>query len=363
MQLTNLRGFITAVALVLICAAGVRYATHVPAVVPASAPATQFSAERAMRHVRAIAQRPRPMGSEDAHTVGAYVLQTLISLGTASSIQEATSVGSRHAVAGRVHNIVGRIQGLSPDAPVVLLVAHYDGVAAGPAAGDDGSGSAVLLETMRALTSGPPLRHNVVALFTDGEEAGLLGAAAFVRAREMPIGVMLNFEARGTSGPSLMFETGPGNLDVVRVLRRVARTNARATSLSTTVYRKLPNDTDLSEFALLGVPAMNFAFIGGVNRYHTTEDDVAHLDPRSVQAHGNQALALARAFANGPMPRPRTSDAVFFDLPLIGLVLYAQIWALLLALVALALVIIAIARARKREPHWLSDLGFGAGAM
>src|SRR4029434_9642495 len=120
-----------------------------------------------------------------------------------------------------------------------------------------------------SLRSGPQLAHDVMVVITDGEEAGLLGAAAFVRehAWAKDVGVTLNFEARGTTGRSYMSETGPGNLDVVRVLRRVR--DVSATSLSVTVYRSLPNDTDLSEMAALGKPALNFAFADGVAAYDT----------------------------------------------------------------------------------------------
>lgn len=311
-----------------------------------------------MRHVRAIAERPHPMGGEGHPRVGSYLLGTLIGMGLRPQVQEATGIGTRHPVAGRVHNALVRVAGMSPG-PAVLLMAHYDGVPAGPAAADDASGVAVLLETLRALSAAPALRHDVIALFTDGEEPGLLGAAAFVRehASAKDVAVVLNFEARGTRGPSLMFETGPGNLDVVRVLRRIR--GVRATSLSTAVYRKLPNDTDLSELAVLDRPAMNFAFIGGVERYHTTEDDVAHLDPRSVQHHGNQALALVRAFGNGELPRPRTSDAVFFNVPLFGLIVYPESWALPLAIVALVLAVGALLRLRKREQPLARDIILG----
>ena len=99
-----------------------------------------------------------------------------------------------------------------------------------------------------------------------------------------------------------MFETGPGNLDAVRALR-TAR-DVSAGSVFTTVYRTLPNDTDLSELAVLGLPALNFAFADGVERYHTSNDDLAHLNPGSLQHHGAQMLALARTFANDTLPRP-----------------------------------------------------------
>ena len=304
--------------------------------------------------------RPHPTGSEDNARVRSYLLGTIAALGLSPQVQEATAIGTRYAVAGRIHNVLVRVPGTSPGGLAVLLMAHYDGVPAAPAAGDDGSGSAALLEVLRALRAGKPLEHDVIALFTDGEEPGLLGAAAFVREHPWAkdVGVVLNFEARGTHGPSLMFETGTGNLDVVRVLQSVSE--ARATSLSTTVYRKLPNDTDLSELAVLDRPAMNFAFIGGVDRYHTAQDDVAHLDAGSVYHHGVQALALARAFGNGALPRPRTGDAVFFDLPLVGLIVYPESWALPFAIVALVLVLTAIVRVRASGQPWVRDIAFGA---
>src|SRR4029079_6765546 len=107
-----------------------------------------------------------------------------------------------------------------------------------------------------------------------------------------------------------------------------------ATSLSVPVSPSLPNDTDLSEMALLGTPALNFAFADGVERYHTAHDNVAYLNPGSVQHHGAQMLALARAFGDGPLPRPVTGDAVFFDMPLVGLIVYPEGWALPITIVA-----------------------------
>ena len=53
----------------------------------------------------------------------------------------------------------------------MLIAVHYDGVPAGPAAGDDAAGCAALLETVRALRARKqPLANDVIALFTDGEE-------------------------------------------------------------------------------------------------------------------------------------------------------------------------------------------------
>jgi hypothetical protein len=299
------------------------------------------------------------MGSPDAARVRAHVLAELAALHVPSEVQEATGVGTRYQVAGRVHNVIARMPGTKPGGPAILLMAHTDGVPAGPAASDDGSGMAVLLETLRALRAGPPLEHDVIALFTDGEEVGLPGAAAFVREHRWAhdVAATLNFDARGTTGRAFMFETGPGDLDIVRFYRGAP--NVNGTSLMVTVYRALPNDTDLSELAILGRPALNFAFADGVDRYHTTQDNVSELNPGSIQHEGAQALAITRALANGPLPRPTTGDAVFFDFPVLGLVLYPQGAALPLAALSAVLVVLTLVAIRRRERRWIRDLILG----
>src|SRR5437868_7217904 len=327
------------VGLVILCAISILRVARPPRPVDAMAPDTVFSAERAMKHVEQIAQRPHPIGSADHDRVRDYIVGQLSALGVTPQIQQTTAIGTRYQEAGRVQNILARLPGSDPNGKAVLVMAHYDGVEAGPAASDDGAGCAALLETLRALRARErPLAHDIIALFTDGEEAGLLGAAAFVREHPWAkdVAVVLNFEARGTSGRSFMFETGKGNLDAARALRSAG--NATAGSVFATIYRALPNDTDLSELALLDLPALNFAFADGVERYHTSHDDVAHLNPGSLQHHGSQMLALAKTFANEALPRPVTGDGVFFDLPVLGLVVYPQWLSVPLAIVALVLV-------------------------
>lgn len=344
-----------ALGLLAVCVVSVLRVARPPRAVPATSPDTVFSAQRAMRHVEQIAQRPHSMGTADHDRVRDYILGQLSGLGLQPRVQQTTAIGTRYREAGRVQNILARLAGSDAHGKAVLIMVHYDGVEAGPAASDDGAGSAALLESLRTLLARKqPLAHDIVALFTDGEEAGLLGAAAFVR--EDPwakdIAAVLNFEARGTSGRSFMFETGPGNLDAARALRTAH--DATAGSVYATIYRTLPNDTDLSELAVLGLPALNFAFADGVERYHTSRDDVAHLNRGSLQHHGSQMLAMARTFGTEPLPRARTGDGVFFDLPIVGLVVYPQGLELPLAILALVLVGALVVRDRK---------GLGAGVL
>jgi hypothetical protein len=353
-----LKRIATALGLLLFCVLSILRVARPAAPVPATSPDTVFSAERAMRHVEQIAQRPHDMGTADHDRVRDYIVTQLTALGLRPQIQRATGVGTRYQQAGRVANVLAWMPGSDPKGKALLLMVHYDGVGAGPAAADDGAGAAALLETLRALRARrAPLAHDVIALFTDGEENGLLGAAAFVREHPWAkdVAMVLNFEARGTAGRSFMFETGPGNLDAARVLRRAG--DVSAGSVFTAVYRVLPNDTDLSEFVGLGVPALNFAFTSGVERYHTSHDDVAHLSAGSLQEHGTHMLALTRIIANEPLPRAQTGDAEFFDMPLVGLVVYPVWLALPLAALALVLVVLAIRRAGSAR-----SVAVGAGA-
>lgn len=333
------------VGLIALCAASIVRVSRPPRPIPATAPDTVFSAERAMRHVEAIAVRPHAIGMADHDRVRDYIIGQLVALGLKPQIQSTTAVGTRYQSAGKVQNIVAWLPGKNQGGKALLLAVHYDGVQAAPAAGDDAAGCAALLETLRALRARKePLSDDVIALFTDGEEAGLLGAAAFVREHQWAkdVAFALNFEARGTTGRSYMFETGPGNRDAVSMLR--AAGDVTAGSVFTTVYRALPNDTDLSELSVLGIPALNFAFADGVERYHTSHDDLAHLNPGSLQHHGAQMLALTKRIADEPLPRPATGDGVFFDFPVLGLVLYPEGLAVPLAILALVLTAVVARR-------------------
>jgi len=286
-----------------------------PAPVPATA-ATEFSAERAMQHLEAIARAPRPIGSANHAAARDYIIRQLRSLGLDPKIQKTTAVNSTGAplfLAGTIENIVARRKGTG-DGRAVTLVAHYDSVPTGPGANDDGTGVATLLETARALTAEPQLRNDVLFLFTDGEETGLLGARAFVAehpwAKE--VGVVLNFEARGNGGPSVMFETSPQNGALIRALAK-ATSHPLANSLSYEIYKRLPNSSDMTVFKAAGWPGMNFAYINGLTHYHTQLDNLENVDARSLQHHGSYALALSRYFGADVSPAKPQDDAVYFD--------------------------------------------------
>src|SRR6267143_1539126 len=236
-----------AVTIVFIGLAALRY--RPPPARPADAPAQDFSAGRAREVLRAVlgGGEPHPTGSEAGARVRQRVFAELDRLGYQPRIQEAFACGAV-GICARVTNVIARLDGRRA-VKAVLLSAHYDSVPAGPGASDDGAGVATVLEIARILAARPPPPHPVVLLLTDGEEAGLLGATLFVQQHPLSkqVKAAVNLDARGTSGPSLMFETGTANTWLMR-LYGSAIARPFSNSLYYVVYKRLPNDTDFSVF-------------------------------------------------------------------------------------------------------------------
>jgi hypothetical protein len=320
---------------------------------PLDTPAGEFAAARAMQSLRGL------LGNGAAHPVGtaanAEVRSRLIaqfqSLGYETSVQSRFACNAA-AVCALVHNVIARQPGAARR-DAVYLMAHYDSVGAGGGASDDGMGTAAILEVARAMR-GQTFRNPVVFLITDGEEAGLLGAEGFIAdetlARE--VGVVINVEMRGTYGPSNMFETSTGNRWLIRHLSR-ALERPQATSFFYAIYNLLPNDTDVTIFKRAGKAAVNFAAIRGVHWYHTPFDDLAHADPRTLQHHGDNLLATARALADADLAARSGGDTTYFDILGFLLLWWPQQGTLWLGIVSVLVLVFA---ARKQVPR---EMTFG----
>ncbi len=294
-----------------------------PQPLPKEAPATEFSAARAMAHLAAIARAPHPLGSEEHGAVRDYIVHELQGLGLTPQIEKTADSDTDVTL----ENIVCRLKGTSQE-KAVLMVAHYDSVNAGPGASDDGVAVAAFLEAARALKSLPQLKRDIIFLFTDGEEKGLLGARAFVSDSSWAqnVGIVLNFEARGNGGPSIMFETSDKNGWLISNFGQAA-SHPTANSLSYEIYKHMPNNTDFTVFRRAGYPGLNFAFIEGPEYYHTSRDSISNVSKGSLQHHGDYMLQMAKQFGNMTSDVPRTANLVYFDVLGILLVRYSQFMA------------------------------------
>jgi hypothetical protein len=323
-----------------------------PPAADASAPATEFSAARALKHVEQISQRPHPVGSQEHQRVQEYIFGQLSALGVEAQVQEAEVMSpfqTSVTLMAKVKNVVARLKG-SGGGKALMLVGHYDSVPTGPGASDDGAAVGAMLETLRALKAGPPLKNDVIFLFTDGEEIGLLGAKGFRDNHPWAddVGLVLNFEARGTSGPSLLFETSDDNGWLAEQFGKAAPRPV-ASSVFPEVYRFLPNRTDLTVFRMKDLPGLNFAFIDGLANYHALPDNVSNMDLRSLQHQGSYAFSLARHFGNLDLENAKARNQVFFNTIGLAFVHYSEAWVMpLVYLTALLLVGVVAVGFRKK---------------
>jgi hypothetical protein len=356
--------------LVLLASLGMYLSQQPPNSLPVSTPPVEFSAERAFRHVEAFAREPRPVGTAAHLLARNYIRSELQALGLSPQIQKATVVDPKSVVdpkmvvAGTVQNVIARLAGTSGD-KAILLISHYDSVATGPGASDDAAGVATLLETARALKAGPPLKNDVIFLFTDGEEVDLLGAQAFVQAHPWAkdVGLALNFDTGGTNGIVYTYEISPGNARLIYEYAKAVPYPATS-SMMYEVYSSMPNESDFTPLKQAGIPGFNFAHIGGKFRYHTMIDNHANLDRRSLQHQGYYAMNLTRHFGDFDLSDLRSdSNLIYFSILNLVLLYYPEAWALPLAILAALLFVGLVVFGRLRGKISLVGLVLGTLAF
>jgi hypothetical protein len=277
--------------------------------------AAQFDAERAAGRLGFILgdQRPHPADTPANDLVRGKIVALLQSMGMRPIVRDQMACNElfkqRGVSCARVRNVIAVLG--PPTGKAVLLNAHYDSTPVGPGASDDGIGVATLLE-VGSIMSKQALKRPVILLFNEGEELGLIGARAFLAdPLSRNVDSLVNLEARGVRGPANMFETSVPNGAAIAVFARTAA-HPVANSLSTDVYRQMPNYTDVNSFTARGWLTLNIAPIGNETRYHSAGDSIQALDHRSLQHMGDQTLALAEQLANGK-PAKAAGTRIFMD--------------------------------------------------
>lgn len=304
-------------------------------------PATEFSTARAMDHVKALAREPHYVGSTNHREVRNYIVSELQKMGLLVQTQEAYSV-NKHGTVTRPQNIISRIEG-SGNGKALLLLTHYDSAMhSSYGASDAGSGVATILEGMRAyLASGEKPVNDIIIVFTDAEELGLNGADIFVEEHPWAkdVGLALNFEARGSGGNSFMLlETNGGNKALLKQFFKADVEYPVTNSLAYSVYKMLPNDTDLTVLREQGdINGFNFAFIDDHFDYHTARDLPENLDVNTLAHQGAYLMPLLKYFTSTPFEEMSSDeDLVFFNVPIFKMVNYPYSWIFPLILLSLA---------------------------
>ena len=295
-------------------------------------PSTEFSTERALVPLKEISKTPHYVGSPENKTVREFLIKSLKDLGLSPEIQKGYVFDEKRKTLSQPINIIAKIKGYESQ-KALLIFSHYDS-ALTPSFGasDAGSGVVTILECVRAfIASGEKPKNDIIILFTDAEEIGLVGAKLFVRSHQWAknIGLAINFEARGSGGPSSMIvETNQGNKNLIQ---NFIKSNPRfpvASSLLYSIYKMLPNDTDSTIFRKEGnIDGLFFAFIDDHFDYHTAGDNINRIDHNSLEHQGSYLVPIMNYFSMADLSKIKSEhDYVYTNFPVIKMIAYPFDW-------------------------------------
>ena len=293
---------------------------------------TDFSIDNALKHLKNISKEAHYVGSKEHKNVQNYIVSELQKMGFETEIQTQTTINKKWFAATKVENIIAKLKGTGSE-KALLLLTHYDSSPhSSMGASDAGSGVVTILEGLRAfLAKNKAHKNDIIILISDAEELGLLGAQAFVDKHPWTkdIGLVLNFEARGSGGPSYMLmETNGKNSKLLSEFLAAKPNFPAANSLMYSIYKKLPNDTDLTIFREdANINGFNFAFIGDHFDYHTAQDSYERLDKETLLHQADYFTTSINYFSNSDLTNLTSEeDFVYVNFPIIKLATYPFSW-------------------------------------
>lgn len=325
---------------------------------------SEFSTAKALDHLKQIAKAPHFVGTPEHESVKQYIAAQLENLGFEVQIQEGYSVTDDWGSVTKPQNILARYHGTA-NSKALMLLSHYDSNPfSSPGAADAGSGVVTILEGLRVYLADNKPKNDLLVLISDAEELGLNGADIFVNQHPWAskVGLVLNFEARGSGGPSYMLvETNGGNKKLIEAFQEANPEYPVANSLAYSVYKMLPNDTDLTRFREdANIDGFNFAFIDDHYDYHAALDNVERLDISSLKHQASYLMPLLTHFAQTDLTDLKSeSDSIYFNVPLFKLVSYPFSWIFPMLILAIVLFIFLIYYGVQKQNLKLRAIGKG----
>jgi carboxypeptidase Q len=203
-------------------------------------------------------------------------------------------------------NTVGEIRGTERPGQVVILGAHLDSWDLGTGTTDNGTGSAVVLETARVIAaSGLKPKRTIRFILFSGEEQGLMGSRAYAAAHASEADSIQAVLVLDNGTGKIVGQAMQGRTDLEGIWRALL---APVASLGADSIRQaVKTGTDHLSFVPYGVPAFNFDQLPrGYKHTHHSESDTYD---KAIEGDLKQAAAVmavtAYELANLPELLPR----------------------------------------------------------
>lgn len=270
--------------------------------------AKNYSYERVKEDLKVISKEPHSTlyHQEALEDVRKYIVNELETLNMNPEIFNYKSVENDKGDIADIHNIYAKMDGKNgEDGSYILLVAHYDSAGTNPqndkgysyGAADDGYGVSTILEVLRNIKGNEKLVQNgIKVLITDGEEMHLVGSREeFTNHSSLyeNVSFVINLEARGNSGPVIMFQINEKN---DRVLKLYKNANYPMTSSLITDLFMESGRSDFLNMKKNGLVGINLTTLDKVEYYHTPEDSYENINKKSLLHYGDQVLPIVKEF-------------------------------------------------------------------
>lgn len=216
-------------------------------------------------------------------------------------IQVSLSLPNRIGPVIHTSNVIAEIKGAELPNELVMIGAHLDSWELGTGALDNGCNAALVVDALRAIkASGVRPKRTIRFVLYSGEEQGLLGSWAYVRAHQNELD---NIQAQVVldtgSGPVTGFSTG-GRKDVAAAVAPMMQPFAewKATELTNDAM----TGTDHFDFMIEGVPTLtaNQETANYLINYHATSDTFDKVDFPQLRKNEAIAAELLIELANAP---------------------------------------------------------------
>ena len=232
--------------------------------------------------------------------------------GTHAAVQTAAAKGvgwlSGNTLIRRRDVTGTNLHGVWPDRPGaavrVLLTAHYDGVGdhpglRQPAAADNASGVAVVLEAARVLAAAPPPALGLSVALLDAEEVGALGSAqhaAQLTARLTGAGeppLVINVDGAGHLNQAAAVEAGGPAHRLLAALDQAGRHTGVPLAPG-------PMASDNRRYAAAGLPMVGIG--AGMAAYHSPADTPDRVEAATMTALARLVVATVRLLTPAGLP-------------------------------------------------------------
>ena len=253
-------------------------------------------------HIKTLNVAPRVWKTPGYDVAVDYVMRQLTAAGWDARVEELASSG--WGGGGKLRNVIAERRGTAPDGERKLVVAgaHLDSVRGAPGANDNASGSATLIELARSF-SGIETRNDIRLVWFDGEEAGLLGSRAHVKANAADSArtiAMINMDMVGSQFGQVGFDLG---VRTSNAISDAVKGVLLRTGLTAVEYLERHSRSDHASFDAAGIPALDFGVsVRDVSKqdpsYHSPRDTVDKINLQVLEGNGDLIAVTLLDFAN-----------------------------------------------------------------